>query len=85
MDEEVLELYTATTEAEELDALADIIFVCWATALMCGWNIDEAMRRVCEANLAKELGSNAKRPGGLDLIKPDGWQSPCHDDLVKES
>jgi len=66
-----------------VDALIDgIVF---AIGTLDAFNVDayEAWARVHEANMAKEPGVKEGRPnpfGFPDLIKPEGWKAPSHED-----
>ena len=84
--EEVEECIFATIDgkrADILDALADIITVCIGTALVYGFDIDEAMHRVHESNMSK-LGADGKPVYRADgkIGKGDNFVPPYLDDLV---
>lgn len=71
--------------AEEFDALIDLVVFAFGTAERQGWleKFEEGFNRVMDANMKKELGANQKRGSfALDLVKPEGWTAPNHDDLV---
>ena len=77
--EEAGEYLNATTDAERLDALVDLVVFALGAAEREGylplWHV--AFSRVMEANLNKRLGPNAKRGSyNLDLQKPEGWEPP---------
>jgi predicted HAD superfamily Cof-like phosphohydrolase len=65
-----------------LDALIDIVYVAYGTAIMMGitpecW--DEAWDEVQCANLKKERAQTvgqSKRGSTLDVVKPEGWTAP---------
>jgi predicted HAD superfamily Cof-like phosphohydrolase len=66
-----------------VDALIDAIV--FAIGTLDAFNVDayEAWARVHEANMAKEPGVKEGRPnpyGFPDLIKPQGWTPPTHED-----
>lgn len=85
MQEELDEYHAAISEAEELDALVDLLVFTLGTVDRHGWTnvFEEAFNRVMDANMAKELGANNKRGGfKLDLRKPEGWKAPNMEDLV---
>ena len=68
-----------------VDALIDAIV--FAIGTLDAFNVDayEAWARVHEANMAKEPGIKPERPnkyGFPDLIKPEGWVAPTHEDNV---
>lgn len=70
----------------QLDALGDMIYFAVGTALCSGFDLDEAWRRIQMKNMQKERalpdGSNSKRFSRFDVVKPEGWTPPRHDDLV---
>jgi hypothetical protein len=65
-----------------VDGLIDLMVVAAGTLDIAGVNGQEAWDRVMAANMAKERGANASRPGsnGADLVKPPGWTAPYHYD-----
>ena len=68
---------------EVVDALIDICVFAIGTLDLFGVDADLAWRKVYEANSKKEVGIKEERPNpfGLpDLIKPDDWEPPCHED-----
>lgn len=69
----------------QLDSLVDLVYVALGTALMHGFDFDEAWRRVQAANMAKQCGVPSGRHGTLDVTKPPGWVPPDHSDLVSPS
>jgi predicted HAD superfamily Cof-like phosphohydrolase len=56
--------------AEIAKELADVVYVCYGTALVYGIDLDSALAAVHESNMKKEAN-----PGGKH-IKPEGWQPP---------
>jgi predicted HAD superfamily Cof-like phosphohydrolase len=82
IQEEVDELMRAIEQnnyLEVIDALVDIVVVVKGTAVMMGLKWKLHWKEVLRANLAKERGSNPKRPDlKEDLIKPLGWHGPSH-------
>ena len=87
MQEELDEYVVADNLEDELDAMIDLIVFALGTIERQGL-LDvfvPAYNRVMEANLAKEVGTNAKRGNfQLDLVKPEGWTPPVLTDLVQE-
>lgn len=68
---------------EVLNGICDLIFVAIRTALMCGFNIEEAMERVYDSNMSK-LGENGNPiywPNGK-VKKGSNYFPPRLDDLV---
>ena len=88
VQEEVYEARAAfdTRDADGVvDALIDAIV--FAIGTLDAFNVDayEAWARVHAANMAKEPGVKPERPnpfGFPDLIKPEGWVAPTHEDNV---
>jgi predicted HAD superfamily Cof-like phosphohydrolase len=69
LEEEVSEFVTASEKGDLIgitDALADIVYVAYGTALTYGIDLDSALREVHRSNMSK-LGS-----GGTPLIRSDG-------------
>lgn len=85
MQEELDEYRDANNLEDELDALVDLVVFALGTAERQGILevFIEAFNRVMFANMQKELGGNAKRGNfQIDLVKPEGWQSPVLSDLI---
>lgn len=91
IQEEVDELADAISKFEKSKSLehADLIIdstidaIVFSLGLLDLFQVDTATAwdKVMNANLNKEVGIKVGRsnPFGLpDLIKPEGWQSPCH-------
>jgi predicted HAD superfamily Cof-like phosphohydrolase len=58
-----------------------------AIGTLDAFNVDpyEAWNRVHKANMEKQPGIKKERPNPLglpDLIKPDGWVAPTHEDNI---
>lgn len=85
IDEEVRELRDAIRErdpGEFLDALGDIVYLAYGAALECGYDLDEALKRIHQANMAKLVdGVVHRRPDGK-VLKPANWVPPTMDGLV---
>ena len=73
----------ATGDAEEIvDGLIDLCVVAIGTLNAFGIDAYTAWDAVHAANMAKEVGVKASRPNPLglpDLIKPEGWRAPSHE------
>lgn len=70
---------------EIVDGLIDLCVVAIGTLEAAGVDVHEAWDRVHRANMAKTPGIKESRPNPLglpDLIKPEGWTAPTHDDNV---
>lgn len=68
------------------DALVDLAYVVFGTALIMGLPWQELWDRVQTCNMAKRQakpdGSDSKRGSPLDVVKPPGWVGPYHSDLL---
>ena len=86
LNEEWVELNEAVAEDDwdgYIDAIIDWMVV--AIGTLDGLHVDtqKAWDAVQDANMAKEYGTNPKRPNSFnlpDLIKPTGWIAPSHTD-----
>ena len=71
-------------DAEEIvDGLIDLCVVAIGTLDAFGVDAYKAWDEVYNANMEKERGIKESRPNPLglpDLIKPEGWTGPEHDD-----
>jgi len=71
-------------DAEEIvDGLIDLCVVAIGTLDAFGVDAYKAWDEVHNANMAKERGIKESRPNPLglpDLIKPEGWNGPEHND-----
>ena len=71
-------------DAEEIvDGLIDLCVVAIGTLDAFGVDPYKAWDEVLKANLAKEVGVKPSRPNPLglpDLIKPEDWEGPDHND-----
>jgi NTP pyrophosphatase (non-canonical NTP hydrolase) len=86
MDEELREYMRAWQDHDlekMLDALVDLTYVVLGTALMHGFNMREAFRRVHLANMKKVRAEPEKGRHPWDVVKPDGWEPPDLRDLVE--
>lgn len=74
------------------DALLDLVYVAYGTALLMGisplaWQ--ELFDDVQRANMAKERATSAddprsKRKHSLDVVKPEGWVGPRGADILRK-
>lgn len=87
MAEELDEFREACKERDmqkAVDALLDLAYVVYGTALMMGvspktWSVGWA--EVQRANMSKRRAAHAgesKRGSALDVVKPEGWRGPDH-------
>jgi len=81
MREEISEYSYAKNKEEELDAIIDIIYLAIGTGLMQGFDIEEAFKRVHQANMKRIKNPVITDKGGI--FKPKGWQAPNLKDLVE--
>ena len=83
LEEELNELKDNMNNPEEIvDALIDLCVVAIGTLDAFEVNAGRAWNEVHKANMAKEVGIKASRPNPLglpDLIKPEGWTAPSHE------
>lgn len=70
-------------DAEEfIDGHIDLIVIALGTLQIAGVDIQKAWSEVFRANITKERGVKPGREqsGGFDVIKPEGWKGPNHND-----
>ena len=70
---------------DTVDALIDLCVVAIGTLDAFDVNAYTAWDRVHYKNMEKEVGIKASRPNPLglpDLIKPEGWTAPTHEDNI---
>ena len=77
------EAYHHKDEAEQLNELADLVYVCFQYAASQEWDLDEAMRRVHQANMSK-LGEDGKPiyRGDGKVLKGPNFKKATFEDLV---
>lgn len=78
------EAYHHKDDAEELNELADLVYVSYQYAASQDWDLDEAMRRVHRANMSK-LGEDGKPiyRGDGKVLKGPNFKKAEFNDLVK--
>ena len=78
------EAYWFESEADQLNELADLVYVCFQYAANMEWDLDEAMRRVHQANMSK-LGEDGKPiyRGDGKVLKGPNFKKAVFNDLVK--
>lgn len=80
-----------TFDAEKaFDALIDLVYVALGTAFLHRFPFNDGWRRVQAANMSKVRAESADDPRSTrkhsaDIVKPAGWQPPCHVDLLDEA
>lgn len=85
LQEELDEMKTAKNADDVVDALIDLCVVAIGTMDLYGVDAYKAWDRVFAANISKEVGIKPERPNPLglpDLVKPQGWTAPTHEDNV---
>ena len=77
------EAYHHTDDADQLNELADLVYVCFQYAASQDWDLDEAMRRVHRANMSK-LGEDGKPiyRGDGKVLKGPNFKKATFEDLV---
>jgi predicted HAD superfamily Cof-like phosphohydrolase len=81
--DETRDAFTKGDPEEIVDGLIDLCVFAIGTLDVFGVDAHKAWDAVYEANIAKSPGVKEGRPNpfGLpDLIKPDGWTAPSHED-----
>ena len=86
IDEEWSEFHEAfhhEPEANQLNELADLVYVCFQYAASQDWDLDEAMRRVHRANMSK-LGEDGKPiyRGDGKVLKGPNFKKAEFNDLI---
>ena len=79
--DEFIEGYEERNEAKMADALVDLVYVAMGTAHLKGYPWRALWAEVQRANMTKERAlssddSRSKRGSSYDVVKPDGWQPP---------
>ena len=86
MQEELDETKKAFEEKdapEMVDGMIDLCVFAIGTLEVFGVDANKAWDEVYKANMSKEVGIKEGRPNPLglpDLMKPDDWQGPVHED-----
>lgn len=81
--DETREAYMLRDAEEIVDGLIDLCVVAIGTLDAFGVDPYKAWDEVLKANMQKEVGRKATRPNPLgvpDLVKPDDWEAPSHED-----
>jgi predicted HAD superfamily Cof-like phosphohydrolase len=74
--EEVKEYQEANTPEEMLDALCDILYIAYGTAIVNGWDIDSAFEEVHRSNMSKlQDGKPIYREDGK-VLKGSNYSPP---------
>ena len=87
--EEFDELHAAVHDddlVETADALADLLYVVAGMAVTHGIPLEEVFAEVHRTNMAKFPGGVAiRRPSDGKIMKPEGWQPPDVESILKKS
>lgn len=77
-NEELQELINAGTIEDQADAILDLMYFAGGRLYEMGINSAACLEAIHTANMLKQRGELAKRPGskGHDAVKPAGWKSP---------
>jgi predicted HAD superfamily Cof-like phosphohydrolase len=77
------EAYHHEPEENQLNELADLVYVCYQYAASQEWDLDEAMRRVHKANMSK-LGEDGKPiyRGDGKVLKGPNFKKAEFTDLI---
>ncbi len=81
--DETRNAYMVKDAEEVVDGLIDLCVVAIGTLDAFGVDPYKAWDEVLKANMQKEVGVKATRPNPLgvpDLVKPDNWKAPSHED-----
>lgn len=85
--EEFVEAHREHDLAGAADALVDLVYVAIGTAIMMGLPWEKMWDEVQAANMRKVRGdpdaSNSKRQSRFDVVKPEGWQPPDIQGVLK--
>lgn len=79
LQEEVDELALATRNGDlpaVADALADIVYITYGTALSLGVDLDRVLAAVHKSNMAKRVPGPARLGAHGKVAKPAGWKPP---------
>lgn len=82
LQEELNELKNAESGEDVVDALIDLCVVAIGTLDLYDVDAHKAWDEVHKANMSKRAGIKPNRPNPLglpDLMKPEGWQAPSHE------
>ena len=76
------EAYHHEPEANQLNELADLVYVCFQYAAARGWPLDEALDRVYESNMSKLVDGKPLRREDGKVLKGPNYEPPYLEDLV---
>ena len=81
--DETKKAYEEQNAEEMVDGMIDLCVFAIGTLEVFGVDASKAWDEVYRANMSKEVGIKEGRPNPLglpDLMKPDDWQGPVHED-----
>jgi NTP pyrophosphatase (non-canonical NTP hydrolase) len=80
--EETMSAYLDSDSEEWVDGHIDLIVIALGNLHLAGIDISKAWNEVYQANMSKVRGVKPGREssGGFDVIKPEGWKGPNHED-----
>ena len=81
--DETKKAYEEQNAEEMVDGMIDLCVFAIGTLEVFGVDASKAWDEVFKANMSKEVGLKEVRPNPLglpDLMKPDDWQGPVHED-----
>ena len=81
--DETKKAYEEQNAEEMVDGMIDLCVFAIGTLEVFGVDANKAWDEVYKANMSKEVGIKEGRPNPLglpDLMKPDDWQGPVHED-----
>ena len=81
--DETKKAYEEQNAEEMVDGMIDLCVFAIGTLEVFGVDASKAWDEVFKANMSKEVGIKEGRPNPLglpDLMKPDDWQGPVHED-----
>lgn len=79
---ETLAAFLEGNSEEFVDGLIDTIVIALGTLHLAGVDTEKAWNEVYRANMSKVRGVKKGREssGGFDVVKPDDWVGPIHED-----
>ena len=81
--DETKQAFKDNNPEEMVDGIIDLCVFAIGTLEVFGVDANKAWDEVYKANMSKEVGIKEGRPNPLglpDLMKPDDWQGPVHED-----
>ena len=82
---ELCDAEEANDLVEIADALADIIYIVCGTAVSYGIPLDDIFEEVHASNMAKLVDGKVIRRADGKIQKPEGWEPPDIERILKDS